>query len=381
VERSDPGSDGRASSRFERQRTTSTRRRFVASGAASALALAALRVPPARAQQSSGAGPTVTARQLLTGALTIDMHSHAGRFVRDNTAFEPVAEPMRAGSLAVACLAIVADSPTHRVFPDRRIHPVRAPEPGELYAWSRAAFSRLLRLAQEQQLHVVGDTARLRAAPTAGPSIIVTAEGADFLEGRIERVDEMRISYGMRHLQLVHYRPNELGDIQTEDPVQGGLTDFGAAVVRGCNRLGIVVDVAHGTYDLVKRAASVTTRPLILSHTSLSPAPGRHSRQISPDHARAVAQTGGVIGIWPPASIFPTLSDMAEGFARMAEIVGVDHVGLGTDMRGLTGPSVLDDYRDLPVLTEKLLARGFAAADVGKILGGNYARVFAATIG
>ena len=148
------------------------------------------------------------------------------------------------------------------------------------------------------------------------------------------------------------------------------MTDFGAAVVRACNRLGIVVDVAHGTYDLVKRAALVTSRPLILSQTSLSSAPGRHSRQISPDHARAVAQTGGVVGIWPPASIFPTLDNMADGFARMAEVVGVDHVGLGTDMRGLTGPSVLDNYRDLPLLTEKLLARGFAPVDVGKIFRG-----------
>jgi membrane dipeptidase len=381
VGRADVESDLTARSRFERRSSTSTRRRFLASAGASALALAGLRVSAAQAQQSSGTEPSVNARRLLTGALTIDMHSHAGRFVRDNTAFEPVAEPMRAGGLAVACLSIVADSPTHRVFPDRRIHPVRAPEPGELYAWSKAAFIRLLRLAQEQQLHVVGDTATLRTTPTGGPSIIVAAEGADFLEGQIERVDEMRISYGMRHLQLVHYRPNELGDIQTEDPVQGGLTDFGAAVVRACNRLGIVVDVAHGAYDLVKRAALATTRPLILSHTSSSPAPGQHSRQISPDHARVVAQTGGVIGIWPPASIFPTLDDMADGFARMAEIVGVDHVGLGTDMRGLTGPSVLDDYRDLPLLAEKLLARGFAAVDVGKILGGNYARVFAATVG
>jgi membrane dipeptidase len=309
------------------------------------------------------------------------MHSHAGRFVRDNTAFEPVAEPMRAGGMAAACLAIVADSPTHRVFADGRIHPIRAPEPGELYAWSKAAFARLLRLAQEQQLHVISNTAQLRAAPMAGPSVIVTAEGADFLEGHIERIDEARTAYSLRHLQLVHYRPNELGDIQTEDPVQGGLTDFGAAVVRACNRLGIVVDVAHGTYDLVKRAASVTTRPLILSHTSLAPAPPLHSRQISPDHARLVAQTGGVIGIWPPASIFPTLDKMVDGFARMAEVVGVEHVGLGSDMRGLTGPSVFDSYRDLPLLAEKLVARGFAAADVAKILGGNYARVFAATVG
>jgi membrane dipeptidase len=348
-----------------------TRRRLLTAGAA-----ALLPTFGAHAETAPDA-----ARRLLAGALTIDMHSHAGRFVRDNTAFEPVAEAMRAGGLAVACLAIVADSPTRRVFPDGRIHPTRAPERGELYAWSKAAFARLLRLAQEQQLHVVGNTAQLRAAPAAGPSIIVAAEGADFVEDRIERIEEARNAYGLRHLQLVHYRPNELGDIQTEDPVQGGLTDFGAAVVRSCNRLGIVVDVAHGTYELVKRAAAVTARPLILSHTSLSPAPAHHSRQISADHARLVAQTGGVIGIWPPGSIFPTLDYMANGFARMAEVVGVDHVGLGSDTRGLTGPSVLDNYRDLPLLAEKLLARGFTAADLGKILGGNYARVFAATVG
>jgi membrane dipeptidase len=355
-----------------------TRRRLLAGGA-SALAIG-LRPPDVGAQPAPDA-TAAPAHGVLSSALTIDMHSHAGHFIRDNTPFEAVAEPMRAGGLAVACLAIVADAPTHRIFPDGRIHPTRAPEPGELYAWSKAAFARMLRLAQEQQLHVIGNMAQLRAAPTAGPSIIVTAEGADFIENRLERVDEARTAYGLRHLQLVHYRPNELGDIQTEDPVQGGLTDFGAAVVRTCNRLGIVVDVAHGTYDLVKRAAAVTTRPLILSHTSLTQAPGRHSRQISPDHARLVAQTGGVIGIWPPASIFPTLGDMAEGFARMAEVVGVDHVGLGSDMRGLTSRSVLDGYRDLPLLAEKLLARGFAASDLGKILGGNYARVFAATVG
>src|SRR5206468_2944959 len=143
--------------------------------------------PEVRAQPAPDTD--AVARRLLSGALTIDMHSHAGRFIRDTTAFEPVAEPMRAGGLAVACLAIVADSPTHRIFPDGRIHPTRAPEPGELYAWSKAAFTRLLRLAQEQQLHVIGNAAQLRAASAAGPSIIVTAEGADFIEDRIERVD------------------------------------------------------------------------------------------------------------------------------------------------------------------------------------------------
>jgi membrane dipeptidase len=211
--------------------------------------------------------------------------------------------------------------------------------------------------------------------------MILAAEGGDFLEGRIERVDEARTQHGLRHLQLVHYRPNELGDIQTEDRVRGGLTDFGVEVVCACNRLGIVVDVAHATYEVVKRAAAATSRPLILSHTSLNPAPAARSRTISADHARLVAQTGGVIGVWPPAAIFPTIDAMAVGMAQLVDAIGIDHVGLGSDMRGLIGPSVLPSYRALPLLAQALLARGFTPVDAAKVLGGNYARVFAATAG
>jgi membrane dipeptidase len=163
--------------------------------------------------------------------------------------------------------------------------------------------------------------------------------------------------------------------------VHGGLTDFGAEVIRICNRLGIVVDTAHGTYDLVKRAADVTNKPLVLSHTSLTRTPGPQSRQISAEHARAIAGTGGVIGVWPPSSIFPDRRAFVEGLARMAEVVGVDHVGLGSDMLGLTVPSVFDSYRDLPQLAQGLLDHGFTPVEAGKILGGNYARVFVATVG
>ncbi len=348
------------------------RRRLLAAGAA----LAAPGVIGARAAEAIH-----EANALVTGRLTIDMHSHGGGFIREESTPDPVVDAMRTGGLAVACLAVVSDSPTHRVFPDRTIHPVRDPEPGELYTWSKAAFARLLRLVQGQGARVVSTTADLRAAATAGPAVIVAAEGADFLEGRVDRVDEMRLQFGLRHLQLVHYRPNELGDIQTEAPVHNGLTDFGVEVIRACNRLGVVADVAHATFEVVKRAAEAATRPLILSHTSLAGAPGPRSRQITADHARIVAQTGGVIGIWPPASIFLTIDAMAAGMARLADVVGVDHVGLGSDMRGLTGPSVLPSYRGFPLLAQALLARGFSSEDAGKILGGNYARVFAANIG
>jgi membrane dipeptidase len=147
-------------------------------------------------------------------------------------------------------------------------------------------------------------------------------------------------------------------------------------LIRRCNRLGIVVDVAHGTFDLVKRAVSVTTRPLVLSHTNLMLRAMPSTRLITPEHARLVAGTGGVVGLWPPGVCSRRLPALAAGMARMADVVGVDHVALG--MRGLVGPSVSPDYDRLPGLAAALLEVGFSRADTGKILGGNYCRMLQA---
>ena len=321
----------------------------------------------------------------LPAGPTIDMHSHAGGIakverIRSGIGFGVVADPMRRGGMAAICLAVVSDGPTHHIT-DGRIRPFRDPAPGELYAYGELAFRRLSEFARAEGLATIDDTASLRAAEAGRPSVIVAAEGADFLEGNVDRVDEALSRWRLRHLQLTHYRVNELGDIQTEAPVHDGLTDTGAEVIRRCNRLGIVVDVAHGTYSLVKRAADVTGKPLVLSHTSLTAQPRPFSRLISPDHARIVAGTDGVIGIWPPGSIFPDLNAMAAGMARMVDVVGIDHVGLGSDMRGLIGPSALPDYDRLPDLVQALFAIGFKPDEVGKLLGGNYVRVFAAVLG
>jgi Membrane dipeptidase (Peptidase family M19) len=95
---------------------------------------------------------------------------------------------------------------------------------------------------------------------------------------------------------------------------------------------------------------------------------------------RVIGGTGGVVGVWPPSPIFPDLNAYVEGFARMADVVGVDHVGFGSDMLGLSVPSVFDCYHDLPLLAQGLLDHGFPPEETGKILCGNYARVFAATL-
>lgn len=356
--------------------------------------------PPSRRQILTGFGATLlgpgslraaednqAALQVVKDAVSVDLHSHAGRVMlarpgQAQRPLEPLARPMRDGGQTAICLSIVPDTPTTKVTADNRIAAFRTPEPGELHAWSQAAFLRLHGLAREQDLAVVTDVAGLRAAKAGGrPAAIVASEGADFLEGAIGRLDEAHAAHGLRHLQLTHYRVNELGDIQTEAEVHGGLTGFGAEVVRRCNALGIVVDIAHGTLALVKRAAAVSSRPLVLSHTSFAERPPTRSRRISAEHARVVAGTGGVIGVWPPGAYFADLPAYARGIARMADVVGVDHVGIGSDMLGLLSASAFPSYRRLPELVAALLDAGFSPEDAGKVIGGNYVRVFAAAVG
>lgn len=360
-----------------------SRRGLLAAGALFGLAACAPMPVSAPAAEPPAAPDADAVQQALTRAATADLHSHAGRIIITRAGVErpflPVAAPMRAGGMALISLAVVADTPATHVE-DGRIRPARTPAPGELYAWSGRTFPRVHRLAAEQGLAVVADRASLDAATPERPSVVIAAEGADFLEGVLDRVDEAYDKYQLRHLQLTHYRVNELGDIQTEPAIHGGLTDFGVDVIRRCNARGIVVDVAHGTYDLVKRAAAVTTKPLLLSHTSLLTRPQSWTRRITPEHAKLVAETGGVIGIWPPTTEFPDMASLARGMARMVDVVGVDHVGLGSDMLGLLAPAAFANYDQLPDLARALLATGFHPDEVSRILGGNYVRVFRATM-
>jgi membrane dipeptidase len=322
----------------------------------------------------------VPAMAQATDGTAIDLHSHGGNLIRASYGRDSlldVATPVRAGGMSTICLCIVGDGPVLNVS-SGRIRPSRDPRPGELYAASKVQFTKLHDLVRTQSMAIIGTSADLRAARSGRPSVIVTSEGADWLDGRIERLDEAYQRWQLRQLQLTHYRPNELGDIQTELSVHGGLTDFGAEVIRRCNAMGIVVDLAHGTFQLVKRAVATTTRPMILSHTALSDRPNPWTRLITSDHARAIASIRGVIGIWPVTRA-ANVASYAESIARMVDVVGVDHVGIGTDQMGLQGPSAMPSYADLPQLVAALSSR-FKPDEISKLLGGNYRRVFEACI-
>jgi membrane dipeptidase len=98
-------------------------------------------------------------------------------------------------------------------------------------------------------------------------------------------------------------------------------------------------------------------------------------RQITPDHARAIAETGGSVGIW---HFFATPERYVEGRKEMADVVGVDHVSIGTDASA--SPGLFPAYDNFTALVDAMLRGGFTPADAAKIVGGNYLRIFAASV-
>jgi membrane dipeptidase len=228
------------------------------------------------------------------------------------------------------------------------------------------------------------------------PRIIQSAEGAQFLEGHIERVEQV-YKRGLRNLQLVHERDDQvkpLGDIYTKPAHLGGLTDFGAEVIRACNRLGIVVDLTHLSYDGVKLALKTSSQPMIFSHTGPLPGPGEPSkipnmapRLLSKEEMRDIAGGGGIIGVWCHGT--DTASEYAQALKRVVDVAGIDHVGIGTDSD--LEPNVQRTYTNaiwkgetrgfFPAVAAEMLKAGFTPEETSKIGGGNFCRLFGKVAG
>jgi membrane dipeptidase len=338
-----------------------------------------------RAQNAAAAADDAPARALalLRSSISVDVHTHGGATGITSMAppSDDLATGMRAGELAVACLADVPDAPLLGRNEAGVLAALRVPKPGQLYEYHRGRLDWMDRLTAEHGVTRALTAADLERAHAAGqPAIIADVEGLDFLEGKLERLEEAH-RRGVRHVQLVHYTPNEIGDFQTGTVTHNGITPLGIEVMQACHRLGLVCDVAHATEAMVKQAVRHATRPLLLSHTALQgsaamgPTP-LAGRQISRDHARAIAETGGSIGIW---HFFPSLERYVDGLKEMAEIVGVDHVSIGTDQQ--VAPGTVQSYDRWLHLVAAMLRGGFTPEETAKIVGGNYMRIFRASVG
>ena len=304
--------------------------------------------------------------------MIIDMHTHAGRPRRTGDVDRGVLDTMRAGGVAAAVVAAIADIPVIRRDPDtKRLVKVRDPVPGECLEATQGyldSFSNAgMRIAREPDDIRPDD-----------PSLVLAIEGCDFLDGDLDRLNAME-ARGVRSIQLTHHLVNETGDIQTAPPVHGGLTPFGAEAVRRMNRLGVICDVAHCSEDTVRGVVAAAAKPILCTHANLlepGVPGGEHPRFISLEYARMVAETGGVIGAWLSTLTLEKVPGMIRHLFRAIDAVGIDHVGIGTDMPAGVARTEMPDFLRHHELADAMRDRGMTADEVEKVCSGNWLRVF-----
>jgi membrane dipeptidase len=254
-------------------------------------------------------------------------------------------------------------------------------------------------------------------------AIMIGVEGGHAIE---DSLDTLRDFYrlGARYMTLTHVNTNNWCDSSGDAGRHGGLTDFGRQVVRTMNDLGMIVDISHVSDAAFYAAVETTRAPLVATHSSCR-ALCRHPRNMTDDMLRALAKSDGICMInffsafvnddvaqvvmkaqrrgrgnrteggseelpndstdwdeylkWFKTLGCPTakLEDVVNHVLHAVEVAGADHVGIGSDFDGVPSlPDGLQTAAGLPRLTARLLERGLSEADVEKVLGANFLRVF-----
>lgn len=327
--------------------------------------------------------------EFLRSVPTIDVHSHPGRFflngLEERSPLTDTLKPMsmdmairemNSGGVGTVLFAAVADYPLLEAS-GRGLRAVRAFRPGEAIAEYHRQLGVLEGLVGEDSLPQVRDARDIERVHTRGlAACMFCIEGGDYIEDRLERVAQ---SYdrGVRAITLIHYHTNQIGDTQTESPSHAGLTDIGREIVREMQRVGIIVDLAHASWETTRDVARISTRPMLISHTNLRTSPEGHPRLISEEHARLVTDAGGVIGAVAAGFGQGSLSEYLDTILRMVDSLGVEHVAVGTDL-DFTYQPVFTTYLDWCALPAGLLARGMNRAEVASVMGGNFLRVLRA---
>lgn len=258
------------------------------------------------------------------------------------------------------------------------------------------------------QVRVVADMERAKREGRLG--IIFSFESVDMLEGKLERIELFR-NLGVRVMQLSYNRKSPFAAGVLE-PAGGGLTPLGQEAVKKMNAFGIAVDVSHANPQTTADALAASSKPVIITHAGCA-AIHSHPRNKTDDQLRAVAQKGGVVGIYDLMYLTaspkqPTLDDYMEHMEHALKIAGTDHVGIGSDVgidpfdtsekgladfnkekeerrtAGLAAPEEdrlpyvigLNFPRKIELIADQLLKRGYTAAVAEKVIGANFAGAF-----
>ncbi len=206
---------------------------------------------------------------------------------------------------------------------------------------------------------------------------LLAIEGLHALDREIDNLDVL-YEAGYRMMAPTHLFDNELGGSNT-GVERGGLTAFGRRVVRRMEELGIIVDLAHASDQVVEDVLDGATRPVVVSHTGVQ-ATCETKRNLNDHLLRRIAENGGVIGVgfWDTVLCGDSPADIARAMRHTVAVAGIDHVGLGSDFDGTV--RVPFDATGLAQLTEALLKEGFTEMEIRQIMGENVLRLLRATL-
>ena len=209
-------------------------------------------------------------------------------------------------------------------------------------------------------------------------SIMLGIENGKALEGKLSNIQHFA-NRGIVYITLCHNGDNDICDSAKGEQRHGGVSPFGVEVIHEMNRLGLLVDLSHAHEKSFYDALDISKTPIVCSHSSCR-ALCDHPRNLTDDQMRVLAAKGGVCQI----TLYPGFLDV-NGNANVnhamahlehaIQVMGIDHVGLGTDFDGDGGVPGLADASELSLFTRQLLQRRYSDDDIQKIWGGNFLRV------
>lgn len=209
-------------------------------------------------------------------------------------------------------------------------------------------------------------------------SVMLGIENGQALEGDIKNIKHFA-DRGVVYITLCHNGDNDICDSARGCTTHNGVSEFGREVIREMNRLGLMVDLSHASEKSFWDALEISSMPIVCSHSSCR-ALCDHSRNLTDEQMKALAAKGGVCQITAYHGFLrsegeATVTDLLDHLGHAVEIMGIDHVGIGTDFDGDGGVRGMASSADFINFTRLLMDRGYSDGDIEKILGGNFLRV------
>lgn len=262
------------------------------------------------------------------------------------------------------------------------VDPVFAPDRARARAEALLAVIRQTADANPGTIGFATSAADVRRLAAEGRmALLAGIENGQALEGRVENAAHFH-ALGVRYLTLTWMHSNEWADAAGDAPVHGGLSPAGRELVTECNRLGMLIDLAHAAPTTVRDVLERTVAPVVVSH-SATEARGAHPRNLSDEQLRAVAANGGLVGVnffsrylAPNDAANPPWTVIVDHIERIVQVAGVACAALGSDLDGV--PQLPEGFRgaeDFPLVCGELERRGYTGDDLARILGGNWLRL------